>query len=91
MCSPSVPRGAGVSGQPEQVVPLVEGEVQALRDGDDHLLGRLGPALSLQACVVVGRHVAQRGHLFPAKPAGPAAPSSREADVLGLQRLPAMP
>src|SRR5215204_978746 len=85
------PRGRVVSGEPEQVVALFEGEVESLRDGGDHLLGWLGSALPLEPRVVVGRHVTERGHFLPPQPACPAALPPREADVFGLQRLPAMP
>ena len=85
------PRRRVVPGEPEQVVALVEREVQSLRDRGDHLLRGLRPALPLEARVVVGRHVAQRGDLLAPQPARPAALSARQADVLGLQRLAAPP
>ena len=59
------PRGWVVPGEPEQVVTLIEGEVESLRDGGDHLLGWLGSALPLEPRVVVGRHVTERGHFLP--------------------------
>ena len=43
---------------------LVEAEMQPLSDGGDHLCGRLGPKLALEAGVVVGRQVAQGGDLL---------------------------
>ena len=66
MCSLVAPRvGWVLSGEPEQVVALVEREVQPLRDRRDHLPGRLGSAFPLEPRVVVGRHVAERGDLLP--------------------------
>ena len=80
-----------MTGEPEKVVSLIEREMEALRDRRDHLLGRLRPALPFQPRVVVGRHVAEPGHLLPPQPARPAALSTWKADVLGLQRLPTAP
>ena len=89
-CSLIAPRTRWVvPGQVEQVVTLVEGQVQALGDGGDHLLGRLRTALPLEAGVVVGRHVAQHRDLLATQAGGPAPLPSRQADVLGLQRLAA--
>jgi hypothetical protein len=51
-------------GEPEQVVTLGAREMQSLRDRGDHLFGRVWPAFTLESGVVVGRHVAQRGHFF---------------------------
>jgi hypothetical protein len=78
-----------VTGEVEQVVPLGAGQVQALRDGGDHLLGRVRSALAFQPAVVVGGDVAEDGDLLPAQTGGPAALTARQADVLGLQRLAA--
>ena len=78
-----------VPGQAVEVVALGQRQVQPLRDGGDHLLRGVRPALPLEPGVVVGRHVAQRRDLLTAQPAGPAALTAGEADVLGLQGLAA--
>src|ERR1017187_9643826 len=79
----------GAPGQDEEVVAFVEGQVQAAGDGGDHLFRGLRAALAFDAAVVVSGHVAQRGDLFAAEPAGTPAGAVRQSDVLRLQRLAA--
>ena len=81
--------GRVVSCQPEQVVAFGEGQVQCSRDGRDHLVRRLRPTLLFESRVVVDRHSCERRDLLAPEPLCPAALSDAEADVGGLQRLPA--
>ena len=79
------------------MVALVEGEVQALGDGGEHLLRGLGATLALEPRVVVGRHVAQGRDLLapqtvgtPTLPAG-SPTSSGCNDSRRRRRKPASP
>jgi hypothetical protein len=78
-----------VSGQDEQMVPLIECQAKSTRDGSDHRLGWLRPAATLDSTVVVSRHAAQRGNLFAPKAGGTSALTAWESDVVGLQRFAA--
>ena len=82
-------RRGGVPGEAEQMVPLVLGEAHPARDGREHLLGGLWPALLLEAAVVVRRHARERRDLLAAQATGAPARALHEPDVLGLQRLAA--
>lgn len=62
-----------VTGEAEQVIPLVHGQTKPAGDRGHHLLGRLWTAPLLQASVVVGGHGRQAGDLvaFEARDAPP--------------------
>jgi NAD(P)-dependent dehydrogenase (short-subunit alcohol dehydrogenase family) len=81
----------GVPSEAEQVIAFVERKPQALRDGSQHLHRRLGPALALEARVVIGGHVAEKRYFLAAQAVGAAALTARQAHIFGLQRLTAVP
>ena len=80
-----------VPAEREQVLALARAELQSLRQGGEHLLGRHRTALLLDPAVVVGRHAGQHRDLLAPQPAGAAPGAAGKPDVLRLQRLAAGP
>jgi hypothetical protein len=80
-----------MAGEQEQVVAVLQREMQAAGDRGEHLLGRVRPALLLDARVVVGGHAAERRHLLAPQSTGTPALPAGQPDVLRLQRLASLP
>ena len=77
-----------VEGQRTKAFVVVDKvEVQRASDGGQHLHGRLRTPLLLEAVQIIRRHARELRHLLAAKARGAPPGSSRETDVLGLQRL----
>jgi hypothetical protein len=76
-----------VAGKHEQVITFVESQPQPTGDRGHHLFGWLGPASAFQAAVVVGRHTAEPRDFLAPQAGSAAALTSREPDIVWLQRL----
>jgi hypothetical protein len=82
--------GAGSApAQGEEVAEFRPGQPEPAGQGQEHAVRRPGTAAALEAADVVRGHPAQLGDLLPAQPAGPAARSPVQAQVLGPERFPA--
>jgi hypothetical protein len=85
------PHRGGVSGEAEQMVALIEGEVKPAGDRGEYLLGWIGSSLLLDPAVIVDRHAAQGGDLFAAQASGTPPRPPGQPDVFWLQCLAPRP
>ena len=79
----------GVTRELEQVVTLLHGQPQAAGQRRQDLLGGVRAARLFKPAVVVDRHVREDRDLLAAQTPGTAPAAAGQADVLGLQGLPA--
>lgn len=80
-----------VPGQPEEMIALVQGQAQCPGDRPQHARRRLRRTILLQTGVVVRGDVGQARDLLTAQPGSAPTPRAGEADVPGVERLPAHP